>query len=202
MLCVHKGHLAAPLLGLRDHVQSQGGLAGGLRPVDLHNPPRGQAADAQGHVQGQRAGGDVIHVQLRLVAEAHNGALAVHPLDLGHGRVDGPLLIVRRSRVGQRRFLSRHCILLLILYKNSLFQLICKSLTSLRESPAEGSKQHPSIHDHRAAARQRLPDRVPILRRITGRACFNRCKKVRSPLWPPWKGLTPYTPYNAAWASA
>ena len=62
VLCVHKGHLAAPLLGLRDDVQSQGGLAGGFRPVDLDDPAPGHAANAQRQVQGKGACGDGLHV--------------------------------------------------------------------------------------------------------------------------------------------
>ena len=85
MLGVHEGHLAALLLGLGDDVEGQGGLAGGLRPVDLHDAAPGQAADAESQIQAQGARGNALHIQLRPVAEAHDGSLSVHPLDLLHG---------------------------------------------------------------------------------------------------------------------
>ena len=62
VLGVYKGHLAAHLLGLRQHMEGQRGLTGGLRSVDLHDTAPGQAADAQRQIQRQRSGGDSLHV--------------------------------------------------------------------------------------------------------------------------------------------
>jgi len=81
------GH-TAELLHLRHHLQAQGGLAGGFRAVDLDHAAARQAADAQGHVQRQRAGGDDIDIARRIVGtHAHDGALAELALDLPQGRI-------------------------------------------------------------------------------------------------------------------
>ncbi len=108
VLRVHEGHLASLLLGLGHHMEGQGGLAGGLRPVDLDDAPLGEPADAKSHVQGQGACGDDLHIQGRPVPQAHNGALAVHFFNLAHGAVDGFFLVRRRSRGGQGRFILCH----------------------------------------------------------------------------------------------
>ena len=67
VLGVDEGGDAAALLGLGDHVQGEGGLAGGLRPVDLDDAPAREAADAERDVEAQRAGRDrldVLHQRL------------------------------------------------------------------------------------------------------------------------------------------
>ena len=108
VLGVHKGHLAALFLRLRQNVQRQRGLAGGFRPVDLDDAPLGHAADAQRHVQRQRAGGDGLHVHLRAVAKAHDRALTEVLVDLGKGRLQC-LFLVRRGGGGFiNRFLCSH----------------------------------------------------------------------------------------------
>ena len=94
VLRVHEGHLAPGLLGLGHDVEGQGGLAGGLGAVDLDDPPPGHAADAQGQIQGQGPGGDDFHVQVGLVPQAHDGALAIYFLDILHGGLDGFLFVV------------------------------------------------------------------------------------------------------------
>ena len=99
VLRVDKGHLAPPLLGLGHNVQGQGGLAGGFRPVDLNNASLGHAADAQGDVQRQRPRGDGVHHNAGVLSQAHDGPLSIGPLDLGHGGLQGLLLI----RSGGRR---------------------------------------------------------------------------------------------------
>ena len=83
----------------------------------------GQTAHAQRHVQGQGTGGDHIHLQIILVAKTHNGALAVHFLDLAHSSLNGPLLVLRRRGGGNRRFLFCHTFFLpiLIFYLNARF---------------------------------------------------------------------------------
>ena len=113
VLRVHEGHLAAHLLRLRQHVQRQRGLAGGLRPVDLHDAATGQAADAQRQVEGQRAGGDRLHVQRALRAVAHDRALAVHLLDLLHGRLQCLFLVGHHRRGTNGFFLHCHSSVLL-----------------------------------------------------------------------------------------
>ena len=62
VLGVHKGHLAPLFLGLCRHMEGQGGLTGGFRPVDFHDTAPGQAAHPQRHVQRQGAGGDHVHL--------------------------------------------------------------------------------------------------------------------------------------------
>ena len=90
MLGVDEGRLAAALLGLGDDVEGQGGLAGGLGAVDLDDPPAREAADAQGQVEGDRAGRDGLDGHRRpLLAELHDRALAELLLDLGQRGVDG-----------------------------------------------------------------------------------------------------------------
>ena len=108
MLGVHKGHLAALFLRLRQNVQRQRGLAGGFRPVDLDDAPLGHAADAQRHVQRQRAGGDGLHVDIGVVPIAHDGTLAVQLLDLLHGGLQRLFLVGAARRNGSCRFLF-HC---------------------------------------------------------------------------------------------
>ena len=95
------------------HVQRQRGLAGGLRPVDLHDAATGQAADAQRQVEGQRAGGDRLHVQRALRAVAHDRALAVHLLDLLHGRLQCLFLVGHHRRGTNGFFLHCHSSVLL-----------------------------------------------------------------------------------------
>ena len=106
VLGVHKGHLAAHFLRLRQHMQRQRRLTGGFRPVDLHDTAAGQATDTQRQIQRQGAGGDGLHVHRALRAVAHDGALAVHLLDLLHGRLQR-LFLVRHHRCRGNRFLLR-----------------------------------------------------------------------------------------------
>ena len=113
VLGIHKGHLTAQLLGLGQNVQGQGGLTGGLRSVDLDDAAAGHAADAQGQVQGQGAGGDGLHVGLGVFAVAHDGALAVHLLDLLHGRLQGLFFVGTRRDCGGRILFRCHFRLLL-----------------------------------------------------------------------------------------
>ena len=98
VLGVHEGHLTAHLLGLGQHMKGQRGLTGGFRAVDLHHAATGQAADAQRQIQRQRTGGDGLHIGHVAVAIAHDGALAIHLLDLLHSGLDRFFLI----RVGGR----------------------------------------------------------------------------------------------------
>ena len=93
VLGVDEGHLAAPLLGLGHNVEGQGGLTRGLGTVDLNDTTLGNAADAQRQIQGQGAGGDGLHHDIGVVAQAHDGALTIGLLDLGHGGLQSLLLI-------------------------------------------------------------------------------------------------------------
>ncbi len=94
MLGVDEGARAAGLLHLGDHMQGQGGLAGALRPVDLDHPPLGQAADAEGQVQAQRAGGGGLDLDdLALLPKLHHRALAEGPVYLRERRLQRTLLI-------------------------------------------------------------------------------------------------------------
>ena len=108
MLGVDEGHLAAPLLGLGHHVEGQSGLTGGLGAIDLNDTPLGHAADAQGDVQGQRAGGDGLHHHVGVLSQAHDGALAVIPFDLGNGGLQRLLLIRCRPHRVHGPFLICH----------------------------------------------------------------------------------------------
>ena len=83
VLGVDEGGLASGALRLGDHVQRQGGLAARFGAEDLHHPAPRHPAHAQGEVERQRAGGDGGHPQgRRIVAQPHDGALAILPFDL------------------------------------------------------------------------------------------------------------------------
>ena len=77
VLGVDVGADAAVALGLGHDVHGEGGLARRLRPVDLDDPPAGQAADAEGEVEGEGAGGDRLDLaRWPLLAHLHDRALA------------------------------------------------------------------------------------------------------------------------------
>ena len=73
---------AAVALGLGDHVHGERRLARRLRAEDLDHPAAGQAADAEGEVERERAGGDGGDADVALLAEPHDRALAELLLDL------------------------------------------------------------------------------------------------------------------------
>ena len=125
VLGIHEGHLAAHLLGLGQYMQSQRGLTGGLRPVDLHDTATGQTADTQCQIQRQRAGGDGLHIQGTLRAVAHDGALAIHLLDLLHSCFQRFFLVGHRRALGRRFFLRCHCSVLLCLLCLVCYQTRC-----------------------------------------------------------------------------
>ena len=115
MLGVDERRHAAFALGVGHHMQRQRGLARGLRAVDLHDAPLGQASDAQRHVQCQRTGGDHLHVLRGLVPQAHGRTLAEVLLHLRQRRIQRGLA----ARVngmgllgGVRGVLRRDCRLL------------------------------------------------------------------------------------------
>ena len=105
MLGIHEGHLAALLLGLRQHMERQRSFTGGFRAVDLHHAATGQAPDPQRQIQRQRAGGNRLHIGHVAVTVAHDRALAIHLFNLLHGGLDRLFLVGVDG--GCRRFLFR-----------------------------------------------------------------------------------------------
>jgi hypothetical protein len=90
---------AAGLLGVGDGVQRYGRFARALRSVDLDDAPARQAADAQGDVEGDRAGRDDLDRRPDVVAETHHGALAELAVDLCQRGVERLVAVLRRSHV-------------------------------------------------------------------------------------------------------
>jgi hypothetical protein len=81
---------AAGLLGLRDGLQREGGLARGLGTVDLDDAAAGEAPDAEREVERKHAGGDRVDLDLAgAVSELHHGFLAVRLLDLSERELEG-----------------------------------------------------------------------------------------------------------------
>ena len=85
MLGVDEGGGTALLLAFGDGLQGQRGFAGRFRPVDLHHPPLGQAADPQCQVKLQGAGGNGFDHLRGAVAHAHHRAFAELLFDLAQG---------------------------------------------------------------------------------------------------------------------
>ena len=63
-------------------------MPGRLRAEDLDHAAAGQAADAEGDVERQRAGGDGGDADVAVLAEAHDGALAELLLDLAERHLE------------------------------------------------------------------------------------------------------------------
>jgi hypothetical protein len=97
VLDVDEGGEAALALGLGDDAQAEGRLAGGLRAVDLDDAALRQAADAEGEVDGERAGREHLDLHLGVAAEAHDRAFAELLGDGGDGEFD---VLVARARGG------------------------------------------------------------------------------------------------------
>ena len=90
VLGVDERRHAAEFLRLRDHLQRQRRLAGGLRPEDLDDAAARHAADAEGEVDADGAGRNgVDRLDGALLPEAHDGALAELFFDLADGKLDG-----------------------------------------------------------------------------------------------------------------
>ncbi|MCY1299177.1 hypothetical protein D9M70_486960 [compost metagenome] len=94
MLGVDEGASGALLLGFGDDRQGQGGLARGFRTVDFDDTAFRQAADAEGNVQAERAGGNGRNGLALMVAHAHHRALAELAFDLSQSRGQGALLVL------------------------------------------------------------------------------------------------------------
>ena len=79
---------AAAALRLGDHVVDERRLARRLGPEDLDHAAARQPADAERHVERERARRDGADRDLRLVVHLHDGALAELALDLPEHRVE------------------------------------------------------------------------------------------------------------------
>ncbi len=88
MLGIDIGAGAAIALRFGHHVHGEGGLARGLRAVDLSDTAAGKAADAQRHVKRQCAGGDRLDVQGGLLPHPHDRAFAKLLIDLAESHVE------------------------------------------------------------------------------------------------------------------
>lgn len=86
---------ATGTLRVRDGVQRDRRLAGGLRAVDLHHAAARESTDPERHVQRDRAGGDHLDGGTPLVAEAHDRPLAELAVDLAEGGLEGLLTVLR-----------------------------------------------------------------------------------------------------------
>ncbi|MPM24495.1 hypothetical protein SDC9_70978 [bioreactor metagenome] len=87
MFGVDDGAFAAGALRIGDHMQTDGGFAGGFGTENFHDPPARHAADAERQVERQRSGadgGDIPGISRR-IAEAHDRPLAEFLFDLGDG---------------------------------------------------------------------------------------------------------------------
>ena len=84
---------AAGALRVRHGVQGDRRLAGGLRAVDLDDPAARQPTDAEGDVEGDRAGRDDLDRRPGVVPEAHHRSLAELAVDLGEGGVERLLAV-------------------------------------------------------------------------------------------------------------
>ena len=118
VLHIDESHFTAHLLGFGQHLQGQGGLAGGFRPVYFHDTAPGHTADAQRQVQAQAAGGDGVHLHGHVGAQLHDGAFAELLFDLRQRRLQRGLLVGGRAgALGGGIFLRCHVALLLFCCK-------------------------------------------------------------------------------------
>ena len=103
---VDEDRCPALLLRFGDNLQRNGGLAGGLRPEDLHYATAREAADTQGRIQGDRAARYDIHRHDRAGSDAQHGALPKLLFHLGQGQIDCALALplVKHGQVLLRRF--------------------------------------------------------------------------------------------------
>lgn len=65
-------------------MQSNRRFTGGFRPEDLDDSSLRHAADAERHIQRDRAGMHRLHGHVRVFAELHDGTGAEIALDLAH----------------------------------------------------------------------------------------------------------------------
>ena len=110
VLGVDEGRFAAAALRRGNGVQGQGGLSGGFGSVDLDDAAAWQAADTQGNVQGQRAGGNDRNIHGLAFAEAHDGAFAELLFDLAESQAqDTSFLVLAIRRLFRHRFFLPFC---------------------------------------------------------------------------------------------
>src|SRR6185503_15575023 len=119
VLRVDEGGGPARLLRRRDRVESERGLSGRFRAVDLDHPAAREAADAERHVHGERAGRDDVDLLAGSRAELHDRALPELLLDLLHRLLD------------RARFLCYSHLLLLSAPKNNGAGLLHTGAASL-----------------------------------------------------------------------
>ncbi len=89
MFGIDEGTCATLLLGFRNDMQRQGGLARTFRAVDLDHASLRQAANPERHVETEGACRDRGDVHRLPLAEAHHRALAKGAFDLAQGRIKG-----------------------------------------------------------------------------------------------------------------
>ena len=85
----------AGLLRLRDDLERERGLAGGLGPEDLDDPSARDSADTERRVDRQRTGRNDRDGHVGTVAQAHDRAFPELSLDLRQRRLDGAPFLVR-----------------------------------------------------------------------------------------------------------
>ncbi len=91
---------ASFFLGFGDDVQGQGRFARGLRTVDLDDAASGYAADAEGQVEAEGAGGDRRDSgQGDVFTQAHDAALAELLFYLAHGQLDRLIAVFIRHEL-------------------------------------------------------------------------------------------------------
>ena len=100
VLHVDKGHLAAGLLRLCQHMQRQGSFAAGFRAVNLDHAAAGHAAYPQRNIQRQAAGADGVHLHGHVGAQLHHGALAELLFDLCQGGFQRVFFVPGRLALG------------------------------------------------------------------------------------------------------
>ena len=88
MLDVHEDRIATLALNFGDDGETEGRLTRGLWAEDLDDTTAGEAADAQGEVDGDGAGRDGGDRHLGGVAHAHERAVPVLLVDGGEGEVE------------------------------------------------------------------------------------------------------------------
>ena len=102
------GVVAAVLLGVGHRVQGDGGLAAGLGPEQLDDPPLGEPPAPQGQVERDRAGGDPLDLQGRPLAQLHDGAGPERLLDRADRVIQGAFVGRLRLAVGLDRLFLGH----------------------------------------------------------------------------------------------
>ena len=108
MFDVDVSRFAAGLLSGSDDVECKGGLTGSFGPVDLNDTALGNAAYAESKVERKGTGGERFDVYGDVVAETHNGALAVVLLYLRNAGLKC-FLLVRGLPVGGDRSFFLFC---------------------------------------------------------------------------------------------